>query len=80
VLGSDLNRKTGYFEVSLGSPPYFLPKSRIFSQLDLGSSRKGMRKRNVYWIYLAQDAYRLEVSCECGNEPSGSIKCGEFID
>ena len=19
-------------------------------------------------------------SCECGNEPSGSIKCGEFFD
>ena len=19
-------------------------------------------------------------SCECGNEPSGSIKCGEFVD
>ena len=19
-------------------------------------------------------------SCECGNEPSGSIKCGEFLD
>jgi hypothetical protein len=19
-------------------------------------------------------------TCECGNEPSGSIKCGEFID
>jgi len=19
-------------------------------------------------------------SCECGNEPSGSMKCGEFLD
>ena len=19
-------------------------------------------------------------SCECGNEPSGSVKCGEFLD
>jgi len=19
-------------------------------------------------------------TCECGNEPSGSIKCGEFVD
>ena len=19
-------------------------------------------------------------ACECGNEPSGSIKCGEFVD
>jgi hypothetical protein len=25
------------------------------------------------WIALVQDS-------ECGNEPSGSIKCGEFLD
>jgi hypothetical protein len=31
------------------------------------------------WIELAQD--RLVVgTCECGNEPSGSIKCGKFLD
>jgi hypothetical protein len=29
------------------------------------------------WIELAQDGTR---TCECGNEQSGSIKCGEFID
>jgi hypothetical protein len=28
------------------------------------------------WIELAQDRDR----CECGNEPPGSIKCGEFLD
>ena len=22
----------------------------------------------------------LESACECGNEPSGSVKCGEFLD
>jgi hypothetical protein len=22
----------------------------------------------------------VAVTCECGNEPSGSIKCGEFLD
>jgi hypothetical protein len=27
------------------------------------------------WIYLAQDRDRW-LSCECGIEPSGSIKCG----
>jgi len=26
------------------------------------------------WIGLAQD------TCECGNEPSGSVKCGGFLD
>jgi hypothetical protein len=28
------------------------------------------------WIDLVQD----RGTCECGNEPSGSIKCGELID
>ena len=28
------------------------------------------------WIDLAQEAG----TCECGNEYSGSIKCGEFLD
>jgi len=28
------------------------------------------------WIGLAQ----LAGACECGNEPSGSVKCGEFLD
>ena len=28
------------------------------------------------WIDTAQVAG----TCECGNEPSGSLKCGEFLD
>jgi hypothetical protein len=28
---------------------------------------------------LAQDR-QVAGTCECGNEPSGSIKCGEFLD
>jgi hypothetical protein len=31
------------------------------------------------WMELAQDRQVAGV-CECGNEPSGSIKCGEFLD
>jgi hypothetical protein len=31
------------------------------------------------WIYLAQDR-KVAGSCECGNELSGSINCGEFFD
>ena len=23
---------------------------------------------------------QVACTCECGNEPSGSIKCGEFLD
>jgi hypothetical protein len=30
------------------------------------------------WIAVAQDKDRCWAVCECGNEHSGSIKCGEF--
>jgi hypothetical protein len=31
------------------------------------------------WMKLAQDRQRAG-TCECGNEISGSIKCGKFVD
>jgi hypothetical protein len=31
------------------------------------------------WIRLAQDR-EAAGTCECGNEPLGSIKCGEFLE
>jgi hypothetical protein len=32
------------------------------------------------WIHLAQDRSQWLSSCEHGNEPSGSIKGGEYLD
>jgi hypothetical protein len=32
------------------------------------------------WIDLALDTDRWRANCDCGNETSGSIKCGEFLD
>ena len=32
------------------------------------------------WVYLSQDRDRWSTLVICGNEPSGSIKCGEFLD
>ena len=32
------------------------------------------------WIELAHDRERIAGTCECDNEDSGSIKCGEFLD
>ena len=31
------------------------------------------------WIELAQNR-QVVGTCECGNEPSGSIKCAKFLD
>jgi hypothetical protein len=33
----------------------------------------------VVWIHLAQDREPVAGSCEHGNEPSSSIKGGEFV-
>ena len=35
----------------------------------------------VYGLNLAGTGQgRVAEACECGNEPSGSVKCGEFLD
>jgi hypothetical protein len=39
-----------------------------------------VRWRCIDWIDMAQDRGKVACSCECGNEPSGSIKCGEFLN
>jgi hypothetical protein len=43
-----------------------------------GSSRRGM------WRYGLDRAgsgqVQLAGTCDCSNEPSGSIKCGKFLD
>jgi len=35
--------------------------------------------RGMHLMELAQDRQMASI-CKCGNEPSGSIKCGEFLD
>ena len=33
------------------------------------------------WTGLGWPGYgQLADGCECGSEPSGSVKCGEFLD
>jgi len=32
------------------------------------------------WIGLVQDRDKWRTLFEWGNEPSGSVKCGEFLD
>jgi hypothetical protein len=34
----------------------------------------------VVWFILAQDGGKWWGCCECGDEPFGSTKCGEFSD
>jgi hypothetical protein len=32
------------------------------------------------WIEMAQDKRYVSGTCDCGNEHSDLIKCGEFLD
>ena len=36
------------------------------------------------WVYgldwAGPEEGQVADACECGNEPSGSVKCGEFLD
>ena len=36
--------------------------------------------RGMDWIDLAQDMDKVVGFCESGDERSGSIKCGEFLE
>ena len=39
-----------------------------------------VRCGDMDWIDLAQERGQVADSCERGNKPSGSIKCGKFLD
>ena len=44
--------------------------------MDLKRSEVG----SMDWIDLAQDRKQVAGCCECGNEPSCSITCAEFLE
>jgi hypothetical protein len=41
---------------------------------------KSINFDELQWIELAQERDRWRGCCACGNEPSVSIKCREFLD
>jgi hypothetical protein len=47
---------------------------------DIRMDLREIGSEGVDWIHLAQDRGQWGGGCEHGNEPSGSIKGGEFLD
>ena len=43
-------------------------------QIDLQEVGEG-----THWLDVSEQEHVAD-SCECGNEPWGSIKCGEYLD
>jgi len=76
---STMGARRGVYMVLVGKPegkgPIRRPRRRWEDNIKMGLQEVGCG--GVDWIELAHDEDR---TCDCGNEPSGSIKCGEFLD
>ena len=77
-----MGERRGLYRVLVGKPegkrPLGRPRHRWEDniQIDLQEVRCG----GMDWIELAQVGGGGAGPCECSNEPSGSIKCGKFLD
>jgi len=60
-----------------GKRPLGRPRHRWEDHIKMGLQEVGCG--GMDWIKLAQDR-QVVGTCMCGNEPSASIKCGEFLD
>jgi hypothetical protein len=62
---------------SEGKRPLGRPRLRWEDNIKMNLQEVGCRIMD--WIDLAEDR-QVAGTCECGNEPSDSIKWGEFLD
>jgi len=69
------------YRVLLGKPegrrPLGRPRRRWVDNIRMDLQKVGCGYMD--WIGLTQDR-EVADTCECGNEPLGSMKCGEFLD
>jgi len=70
-----MGEKRGTYRVLVGNPEGKRPSHRWEDNTKMDLQEVGCGGMDS--IELAQDRAR---TCECGNEPSGSIKYGEFLD
>jgi len=71
----------GVYRFLVGKPegrrPLGRPRRRWVDNIKMDLQEVGCGY--MVWIGLAQDR-QVADTCECGNEPSVSVKCGEFLD
>jgi hypothetical protein len=72
--------RRGVYRVLVGKPEGKRPLGRPRHRWE--DNKMGIQEAGcggMVWIDLAQDRERGAGTCECDNELSGSIKCGEFL-
>jgi hypothetical protein len=77
-----MGEERGVYRVFVGKPegkrPLGRPRLRWEDNIRMDLQELGCLGSGLDW---AGSGYRqVAGSCERGNEPSGSIKCGEFLD
>jgi hypothetical protein len=77
-----MGEKRGIYRIFVGKPEGQRPLGRLRhsweDNIKMDLQEVGCEGMDL--IERAQDTEQVEGSCECGNEPSSSIKCGEFLD
>jgi hypothetical protein len=77
-----MGKGSSAYRISVGRPekkrPLGRPRFRWEDNIKMDLQEVGWG--GMDWIDMAQDRDKVVSCCECGNEPSGSIKCGEFLD
>jgi len=75
-----MGEERGVYRVLLGKPegrrPLGRPKCRWVDNIRMDLQEVGCGYMD--WIGVAQDKRQVADAFECGNELSGSVKCGEF--
>jgi hypothetical protein len=74
--------KQSLYRILVGRPegrrPLGRPRRRWENNIKMDLQEVGWE--GVDWIDMARDMGQVAGSCDCGNEPSDSIKHGEFLD
>jgi hypothetical protein len=77
-----IGERRGAYRALVGKPerrrPLKRPRRRWEDNIKMYLREVGWR--GMDWINLTQERDRWAGSCECGDETSCSIKCGEFLE
>jgi hypothetical protein len=76
-----MGERRGVYRVLVGKPEGKRPLGRPRRRWeDIKMDLQEVEFGGMDWIVQAQDRDKVAGTCECGNVPSGSIKCGEILD